>query len=420
MLESVAERSVMKVLCAQIGARRNYEMPWQLHQTQQLSLLVTDFWNPLGDTFKVGEAWLPVVVRGAQARFRRGIPSRKVRTYLRMAFSDLIHREEQGAARGERFARLSVKFARFTAKCADRVDHDSMFAFCGAALEGLEKAKALGYASLLDQYDTGQELEQTIEEEALRFRKLNQQVTKLPGWYYERMREEWRLADTVVVNSSWTRQALLRSGIPIEKIAVVPSWIPDYAAEAVPRRRKTGNLRVLWFGRFCLGKGLVYAIEAARQARHLPIDFAFVGKSCVDLNAIDWPENCSVTPGHVHRKEVARIYASHDVLLFPTLSDNFGGVQLEAMAQGLPVIATPCCGEAVEHGKSGFIVPPRDARSIVGALEELLDPGRLEAMSAAAYARVDAFSHKKIIPQYIRALRPDGRPTLAAKGRDRE
>lgn len=67
VLESVAERSVMKVLCAQIGARRNYEMPWQLHQTQQLSLLVTDFWNPLGDTFKVGEAWLPVVVRGAQA-----------------------------------------------------------------------------------------------------------------------------------------------------------------------------------------------------------------------------------------------------------------------------------------------------------------------------------------------------------------
>ena len=81
------------------------------------------------------------------------------------------------------------------------------------------------------------------------------------------------------------------------------------------------------------------------------------------------------------------------------------------------MIATPCCGEAVEHGKSGFIVPPRDARSIVGALEELLDPGRLEAMSAAAYAREGAFSPRRLSRNMIRALRPDGRPTLACQGK---
>ena len=221
----------MNVLCAQIGARGNYCISWELHQKQQLSLLVTDFWNPFGGAFKLEGAWLPGALKRAQTRFHAGIPWAKVRTCPRVAFEDLIRREDQGlAARGELFSRLSVRFARFTAQCANSVEHDRMFIYCGAALEGLEKEKALGHACVLDQYDTGQELEQTIEEEALRFRRLNQRVDKLPGWYYERKREEWRLADTILVNSSWTRQMLLRSGVPTEKIAVVPLSIPDTLA----------------------------------------------------------------------------------------------------------------------------------------------------------------------------------------------
>jgi len=347
---------------------------------------------------------MPGVVKRAQSRFREGIPSRKVRISPKIAF-EMIHYQKLGASGGESFAQLSANFARFTAKWVDRVEHDSMFAFCGAALEGLEREKRLGHTTVLDQYDTGPELEKTIENEALRFKKLNQQVSKLPASYYDRMREEWRLADRIHVNSSWTRESLLRSGIQFDKIAIVPLSYSKRLHKPEPRRHGGHNLRVLWFGRFCLGKGLAYAIEAARLACRLPIDFTFVGASLVDLNAVDWPGNCKVHPGLVHREEVDSIYARSDVFLFPTLSDNFGGVQLEAMANGLPVIATPCCGAVVEHGKSGFIVPPRDPQAIVEALEALLEPGRLESMSAAACARVDEFSTENIFPHFMRVFR---------------
>jgi glycosyltransferase involved in cell wall biosynthesis len=88
--------------------------------------------------------------------------------------------------------------------------------------------------------------------------------------------------------------------------------------------------------------------------------------------------------------------ARADVLVFPTLSDGFGLVQLEAMSAGLPVIATPACGEVVQDGINGRIVPLRDASAIVMALRELrADPSKYEQFSQAACERVRNFAPDK-------------------------
>ena len=352
----------MKVLCAQLGARQNYEIPWHFSKSGQLSLLATDFWNPLGNVVKFGGPLIPKVVARVQSRFREGIPSRSVRICPSVAY-DLSRLPRLGVAGGELLARLSVRFARFTAECVAEVKHDCMLSYCGAALESLEAEKKLGNSSALAQYDTGPELEETIAAESLQFRELKQQVIKLPAWHYERLREEWRLANIIIVNSTWTQRSLISLGVPAEKIEVIPLSILPARPDASPKQGRKGNLRVLWLGRFCLGKGLAYALEAARLVEQLPIEFTFVGGSWVDQSAIQWPQNCHVL-GHVPRTQVAEIYAAHDVFLFPTLSDGFGRVQLEAMSNGLPVIATRCCGDVVEDGQSGFIVPPRDPRAI--------------------------------------------------------
>jgi glycosyltransferase involved in cell wall biosynthesis len=85
-----------------------------------------------------------------------------------------------------------------------------------------------------------------------------------------------------------------------------------------------------------------------------------------------------------------------DLFVFPTLSDGFGLVQLEAMAAGLPVLATPCCGEVVRHGSNGLIIPPRDPSAIVAALEELRDnPDKYERLAAAASCRPLDFSPER-------------------------
>jgi glycosyltransferase involved in cell wall biosynthesis len=61
---------------------------------------------------------------------------------------------------------------------------------------------------------------------------------------------------------------------------------------------------------------------------------------------------------------VGRLYAQADVFILPTLSDGYAITQLEALSRGLPVMASRHCGAAVEHGKSGWILPDLEPATI--------------------------------------------------------
>jgi glycosyltransferase involved in cell wall biosynthesis len=89
----------------------------------------------------------------------------------------------------------------------------------------------------------------------------------------------------------------------------------------------------------------------------------------------------------------AGLYQSADLFVLPTVSDGFAITQLEAMAHGLPVIATPHCGQVVQHEVNGLIIPARDAAALAAAVERLMkDRPLLESMRGAAMRRVEDFS----------------------------
>jgi len=70
---------------------------------------------------------------------------------------------------------------------------------------------------------------------------------------------------------------------------------------------------------------------------------------------------------------------------------------LEAMAYGLPVIATPNCGEVVTNGVDGLIVVPRDPLSLVDALQLLIkNPNQLKTMREATDAKLAQFSMARL------------------------
>lgn len=93
------------------------------------------------------------------------------------------------------------------------------------------------------------------------------------------------------------------------------------------------------------------------------------------------------------REDVPALLAASDLFCLPSREEGLSLAALEAMAAGLPVAATDVggMGEAVEHGATGLLVPPRDPAALSIALRDLLaDPARAQTMGAAGRARAES------------------------------
>lgn len=94
-------------------------------------------------------------------------------------------------------------------------------------------------------------------------------------------------------------------------------------------------------------------------------------------------------PGFIQRERLADLYADSDVFLFPSPTETFGLVTLEAMASGLPVIGAEAGGivENIQPGVTGELIPPGNAAGFATAIIDLAnDAGHLRAMRQATRA----------------------------------
>ncbi len=101
---------------------------------------------------------------------------------------------------------------------------------------------------------------------------------------------------------------------------------------------------------------------------------------------------------------VADLLREANLLLLPSQTESFGLVALEAMASGVPVIASNVGGlpEVVEHGVTGFLAPPGDVEQMAAyAVQLLSDCAMCRSFSRAACQRArDHFDYRSIVPQY--------------------
>jgi len=115
--------------------------------------------------------------------------------------------------------------------------------------------------------------------------------------------------------------------------------------------------------------------------------------------------------GSLSGRALSAAYASSDILVFPSTTETFGNVVIEAMASGLPPICAAEGGAAgsIQHGINGFITNPLDASDIARHVEMLLDdPVRLLSMgrAARAYARTQTWENifDRLFADYRRVL----------------
>jgi len=209
--------------------------------------------------------------------------------------------------------------------------------------------------------------------------------------------EELRLADYIVVASTFTKQTLLECPFRVAPVSVIPYGADDTLL-AEPRGHAgsgSESLRVLFVGGLSQRKGIADLFAAVELVSE-PLELTVIGRKPLDAcAALDsalrnhrWIES-------LPREKILEEMRRHDVLVFPSLFEGFGLVVTEALSQGLPVITTShtCGPDVLTEGEDGFIVPIRDPRAIAEKLELLhRDRERLSAMSEAAAKKAKALS----------------------------
>ena len=112
--------------------------------------------------------------------------------------------------------------------------------------------------------------------------------------------------------------------------------------------------------------------------------------------------------GFLHDDELARAYASSDIFFFPSESETFGNVTLEAMASGLPAVNAISSGSnsLVIESETGFLVSARDEAGLAARIELLAgDEALRQRMGAAARKRALTFSWDAILSGLVDSYR---------------
>ncbi|MFY7950523.1 MAG: glycosyltransferase family 4 protein, partial [Gemmatimonas sp.] len=138
-----------------------------------------------------------------------------------------------------------------------------------------------------------------------------------------------------------------------------------------------GTLVAAYVGRLAAEKQVDVALEAVRlaaTARPGAVRLLVVGDGPCDVSARSRAPEGSTFTGRLEGAALSEAYASADVLLFPSTTDTFGNVMLEAMASGTPVIGADVAPtREVLLPDRGWVAPPGDATTVASLLTRLID-----------------------------------------------
>ena len=208
-------------------------------------------------------------------------------------------------------------------------------------------------------------------------------------WFYGQL-------DTVFVNSEEYRQSWIKRGFDGAKLKIFPRGLDTELFS--PTRRdpafferfgaRNGQVRLLYVGRVSKEKDLDVLAGAYRRLRDegLSVQLFVVGHGPYAQSLSETLPDAFFT-GYLTGKELAAAYASADIFVFPSTTDTFGNVIIEAQASGVPVIVSDSGGpkELVEDRTNGLITKSHDVDDFARAIRELtIDPVLREQMADRA------------------------------------
>ncbi|QJB58402.1 glycosyltransferase [Pseudodesulfovibrio sp. zrk46] len=214
------------------------------------------------------------------------------------------------------------------------------------------------------------------------------------SWFYDQM-------EVIYAPSEATKFELADHGIDPEKIVTYPRGVDTFRFH--PEKRNgfykqydvQSRTKLIYVGRVSQEKGLDVLADAYKKAARMrdSLQLIVVGDGPYLDQMKRELRGLPVTfTGVLKGESLAQAYASADLFVFPSATDTFGNVVLEAQASGLPVIVTdkggPC--ENVLQDETGLIFPAGDADALLRAIIHMVDtPERIKYMGKRARAHVE-------------------------------
>ena len=214
------------------------------------------------------------------------------------------------------------------------------------------------------------------------------------------------LSDKIIAVSGRVSEELAQSGIDPSKIVTIPNGIELGPYSVRSRTRRSGFL-VGTLARLSREKGLDVLLHAAKLvlASEPSARFMIGGTGPLEEELRRKIRELKLEPyvrmaGFI--EDVPSFLSELDVFVLPSDSEGIGLAIMEAMATGLPVVATAVGGvpEVVSDGQTGILVPPRQPKLLAQAIVRLLvDPDLARAMGAAGRNRVEALFDAKVMAE---------------------
>jgi glycosyltransferase involved in cell wall biosynthesis len=217
----------------------------------------------------------------------------------------------------------------------------------------------------------------------------------------------WRDAYRVVANSHDLRRLALRS-MPELSIDVISNGA-TLQARAANSKAGRKSVRIVAVSRLIVRKGLDTLIEALSRLRGEAVSLDIAGEGPLSETLRELARSHGIADrvrfhGFLDRASLDSLLADADVFVLTSVAESCSMALLEAMAAGLPLIATRVGGtsELVEHGTNGLLIDAQNVDELSAALRTLVrDPAQRQRFGAANLALVrDRFSWRTVARKY--------------------
>ncbi|MCB2153412.1 glycosyltransferase family 4 protein [bacterium] len=397
----------MRIAVHMNGARRSYALPTMLHRADLLDVLATDVYcrGPWHRALRQATRLSKSPALGSlMARHQALLPDRKV---LQLGWGGVKSiRERRRAATIMDSLRINAEVSREIAGLLrSRADKFNVL-YCFALSAHICREVFPDKFIVLDQMHIP--IKKLIPEMREEFRRYGDWFLEDAGDYDNVEREmvqveekDLRSADLILCPSAATQRNLLDSySFDDDRVQFCPYtnplWLNHHGhprsddRQAEKKADREGKLRVFFAGTVGVRKGVVYLLQAIEKLDPASVEIRIAGSNKLRPEITAKYSDRVEFLGRLQTDELAKQYDWADVFVFPSLGEGSAGVVQEAMAFGLPVVATFESGADMEDGREGFVIPERNSDAIAEALQKYIDDRSLlveHAKGALASAR---------------------------------